>query len=561
MQVTTGKPLTLTAALFLLIGALTLALTLTLTLLGGRTAGQQILIDQGRYLASTAARLADLVDQSIAERGLDVLKLSRSRALARSTTSQSAVRAELQALRTTFPQFAWIGLTTPTGIVRVATGGLLEGIDVSGRPWFQRSLSQPYIGDLHDAKLLATLLDHDRSRPLRFVDVCAPVHDASGELIGVLGAHLYADWIRELIDAFLARIPRASRLQIVILNSDRDIIFGGEHPLAQHIRRLAPAPGTGAQKSGFIAHRDDVDAAGYTGYAVIDGFQDFHGLDWMVLVHQTRSELLAPVRKVQRRMALSGLMCGLLFLALGYGLARSASLPMKRLSESVGGARNIRDLANMPEQRGYAELAEFTTTLREMADRLLEGERELRIHRSLRELQQATIRDLETTANTDALTGVPNRRAFDRLLQSALEAASPEFPVTVALFDLDHFKRINDEFGHPGGDKVLQAVANHINSAVRSSDSFARVGGEEFALIYPATDAETAVTLVERVRSEIAAIPIAIDGHEQRVTASFGVTTTGDPAIEPATLLRHADRALYAAKSAGRNCVRIAVPK
>ncbi len=561
MRAMVGKPITLTAALFLLIGVLTLALTIMLTLLGGRTAGQQILVDQGRYLASTAARLADLVDQSIAERGLDILKLSRSRTLIRSGTTDAAIRSELHALQTTHPQFAWIGLITPEGRVKAATGRLLEGMDVSGRPWFSASQTQPHIGDVHDAMLLKTLLDDDRQRRLRFVDVGAPVYDGNGDLIAVLGSHLYADWIKELIDTFLSRIPHSSRLNIVILNSDREIIFGGDNPRAEAIRAVAPATGAMIQKSGFAAHPTDSSAAGYTGYAVIDGLQDFKGLDWMVLVHQTRSDLLTPVRDVQRSMAISGVICGLLFIAIGYVVARSASLPIKQLSETMAGARNIRDLANLPDERSYAELSEFASTLREMAERLVEGERELRVHRSLRELQQATIRELETTSNTDALTGIPNRRAFDHLLNSALVEATPEFPVTVALFDLDHFKRINDEFGHPGGDKVLQTVAAAINQNVRTSDSFSRVGGEEFALIYPITDATTGVTLVDRVRKEIAELPIEIDGRVLHVTASFGVTSTDDPDIDPAVLMRHADRALYAAKTAGRNCVRVAVEK
>ena len=169
----------------------------------------------------------------------------------------------------------------------------------------------------------------------------------------------------------------------------------------------------------------------------------------------------------------------------------------------------------------------------------------------------ANLRNLalsQTRALTDGLTGLPNRRSIDdtlkRLSAHAIRSASA---LCVVLFDLDHFKKINDLFGHEKGDEVLAAVAAVIDSGVRASDFAGRYGGEEFILLLPDTGRDSACVAADKLRQSIAAIKVA--GVSRPVTASFGVATLPDDATEPAFLVRAADRALYLAKARGRNRV------
>ncbi len=155
-------------------------------------------------------------------------------------------------------------------------------------------------------------------------------------------------------------------------------------------------------------------------------------------------------------------------------------------------------------------------------------------------------------AEEDALTGVANRRAFDLRLAEQVERATPESVFAVVMLDLDHFKRLNDLYGHPVGDVVLRWLGGVLRAAARRTDFVARYGGEEFVAILREADASDALAWADRLRRAIGAEPPR--GVPQTVTASLGVAVwrSGDSAGD---LVARADRALYEAKRAGRDRV------
>jgi diguanylate cyclase (GGDEF)-like protein/putative nucleotidyltransferase with HDIG domain len=170
---------------------------------------------------------------------------------------------------------------------------------------------------------------------------------------------------------------------------------------------------------------------------------------------------------------------------------------------------------------------------------------------TMRARVELLISRLYDTARTDALTSLANRRGFRELLDLELERARRgETEMTVLVGDLDRFKDVNDRSGHQVGDTALQRVARLLNEGKRQVDSAARVGGEEFALILPDSDAEDAFVLAERLRSALAG-EFAEDSVA--ITISFGLATYPEHGETAASLLRAADEALYAAKDSGRN--------
>jgi diguanylate cyclase (GGDEF)-like protein len=164
-----------------------------------------------------------------------------------------------------------------------------------------------------------------------------------------------------------------------------------------------------------------------------------------------------------------------------------------------------------------------------------------------------------TAAMVDPLTGISNRRAF---LQEAATIAerhcSNPKPATVLLFDLDHFKSINDRFGHAVGDRVLEIFTATTGKLLRGSDPFGRLGGEEFAVLMHDVPVEQARTTAERIRQSFALVAHQLDGHEIEATVSIGLAHCDGPALEVGDLLAQADRALYLAKENGRNRVEVA---
>ncbi|MDB5685568.1 MAG: hypothetical protein JWR77_157, partial [Rhizorhabdus sp.] len=162
---------------------------------------------------------------------------------------------------------------------------------------------------------------------------------------------------------------------------------------------------------------------------------------------------------------------------------------------------------------------------------------------------------LHHLAMTDTLTGCLNRRHFMERACDLIESARRDAtPLSLAVLDLDDFKRVNDSCGHPGGDAVLAMAGHIIHGYVRSTDLAGRIGGEEFALLMPHTSAAGAGMLADRLREAIGAGSIEIDGLNVGITASMGVTELCHNE-DFDSLYARADAALYAAKEAGRNRV------
>jgi len=177
-------------------------------------------------------------------------------------------------------------------------------------------------------------------------------------------------------------------------------------------------------------------------------------------------------------------------------------------------------------------------------------------YKRLYESEQARSRALDAelslvaeVARTDALTGVANRRSYDTQIGLMLETAKHRrSPLSLVIFDLDFFKRVNDQFGHPEGDLLLQAFAGVLKVSARDDDLVARVGGEEFVLVLPGAGPADALMVASRVQEKMRQAGL-------RTTASGGIACFPDDGLTPADLYRVADQALYAAKHAGRNRV------
>lgn len=177
------------------------------------------------------------------------------------------------------------------------------------------------------------------------------------------------------------------------------------------------------------------------------------------------------------------------------------------------------------------------------------------------ELTQAK-RQAEALAHTDELTGLNNRRAFFSMGQQAIRQGLRAGTCTsLVTFDIDHFKQINDSFGHAAGDNVLAAISAAVVPLIREADILARIGGEEFAVLLPATGEEQAQRLAERLRSAIEDLQLPVIQGALRCTASFGLASSIDSSQDLDALLSIADHAMYRAKQGGRNRIEGANPR
>jgi diguanylate cyclase (GGDEF)-like protein len=238
-----------------------------------------------------------------------------------------------------------------------------------------------------------------------------------------------------------------------------------------------------------------------------------------------------------------------LILALRYGQQRQDTFDAQELALSL--------------ERKTRSTQEKTLDLQKSAKLELEysvQERTLELQIALRELSE-TNRELEEKNTLDALTGIRNRRYFDKKYTAEVRRSRRErTEFSVVMIDIDHFKRVNDEYGHLVGDECIKFVANTLQNALkRPSDDVCRYGGEEFALILPSTDLEGAHCLVEQLRRDIQDRPVVAAGQTVTLSISAGIASAiVDPTQAEDALLAFADQQLYLAKNTGRNRVQAA---
>src|SRR5476649_1903411 len=242
----------------------------------------------------------------------------------RDANSPAEIRQLLENLQKTFPDYAWIGLAYPDGSIYAGTQGLLEGVDVSARPWFKGGQQQLYAGDYHPATLLGKQLPPSAD-PWRFVDVAAPVHRSNGSYRGVLCVHMSWGWARRLAKTMLAPATQQYAAEFIVVRGDGTVMLG---PPGMEEQKIALASLTRAQagQPGALTERWPDGRNYLTGYSQTGSSGDPTSLKWSILVRQPEAVAMAGARALERQILLLGAVLGL-------ALALAAALLADRKSE------------------------------------------------------------------------------------------------------------------------------------------------------------------------------------------------------------------------------------
>lgn len=520
-------------------------------------------------LAEQAVAMADRLDRDMATRYHEIGTLADLEPLRGVWQGDPTVlRGVLDRLQASYPDYAWIGYSTLDGKVVAATKGMLEGLSVAQRPWFIAATTKPFVGDVHEALLLAKLLGpRTDSEPFRFVDVAYPVRDAGGKIIGVIGAHLSWDWASEVRRAILATNSQFSTADISILDGSGRVLLGnGMNTVMLSPEQIAAirAKGSGV---GLAYGKDS--AQWLTGYAASTGYRDYPGLNWIVVARLPISVANAPVNDLVGSILLIGAVLGLIGILVTYWLAGRLARPILVITAEADRIGREAGAGTLPRVGGASEVVQLSRALRSLLRRIGMAEQRLSVAERDAEQQAVATRELSLDierlrrlSETDPLTGLLNRRAFLAAAERQVAYARRyDRALAVVVADIDHFKQVNDSHGHATGDAVIRAVAERLQTAARDTDLVARFGGEEFVVLLMESDVAAAVSYAERTRGLISAVPVATEsGAQVRVTISLGCTilNTADRDVQDA--IDRADDALYGAKAAGRNRVRVSLP-
>ncbi len=351
---------------------LSMALTAALTWLIGDRASEQLRSAIGVNLAELAAQTASRLDRSMYERHREVRLMSVRLS---DVNDPQRVRRELDALQASYPLYSWIGLTDAQGTVRTATQGLLEGVDVSSRPWFFNAQRGQAMGDVHDAVLLARLIGREGEDLPRFVDIAFTIPQPDGSTRGVLGAHLNWSWARDVERAIFQPLNPTRAITPLIVSKDDRVLLGPPDLLGTTLQLPSLREAAG-KASGHTEERWPDGRRYLVGYARDRGLDDYPGMGWRVLVRQPLDEAYSPASALQRQLLIAGLVGALVFSVLGWVVARWIARPLRALTTS---AKLLREgqAVRVPLSKHYEEVAELGHAFNALVFRLQANELQL----------------------------------------------------------------------------------------------------------------------------------------------------------------------------------------
>lgn len=492
----------------------------------------------GRSLGETAKGLAERLDADMRARTARAAILGSLEALQDPRSAQRLVDEIL----TRDPSTAWVGVTDAQGTVVAASGGILVGQSVAQRPVFQRAQDGMFVGDVHDAVLLAKLLPNPSGEPMKFVDVSVPLKGPAGKTVGVLAFHYSWSWARDVVGALLDMVRNRTGTEVLVMAVNGTALLGPDgtmgKPLVFDGLEAVRARGDGWEVARWPDGREYL-----LGFSRGAAGQDVSDLGWTVIVRQPVEHAFAPAQEMRLHILLSGFVFAGIFGALGWLAAGWIARPLRLIATEAERMRAGEPGAAIPEiTRGAKEIGTLSRALRELVTSLTAS--------------KAALARMEDIAYQDRLTALPNRRFFEQYLDVALSRARAEMGHVAALYiDLDGFKPVNDRLGHDAGDEVLRQVGVRLASSLRGDDVVARIGGDEFAAILVSSGCSGLANLDEVTARIIAAVNevVVVQGQPVRVGCSIGVALWPLDGPDLSSVLKHADEALYEAKRRGKN--------
>jgi diguanylate cyclase (GGDEF)-like protein len=519
----------------------------------GREEAKRLISREMIQISETTSDRMDRHFQSVFHRvrsytHFDVIRSSVS-------TDPKKLRPSFDRLNASFPDFSWLAFVSREGIVISASDGYREGENVAEEAWFLKGLQGPAIEDAPDFVALDEAVRNGKDVAISFVKFAFPVFNYSNELAGVLVASIHWREIEEIRSAM-----ERNGDEIVVVTRAGEVLLGSKE-IRSHYPSALMADLRRAKHDVFV---DSATKGEFlSGYSLMDGHREFSGMGWGVIARRNSEVAFAATRQMFWTIVGIGTVVAIFGILVAGMIANRVSWPIHALTKAADRIGRDNGVTSLPRLRGSSEVIHLSTSLRSLLLRIgfverMTQEAEAKAAEEAKKFA-SDIASLRKLAETDPLTNLLNRRAFMDAAADAMRYYQRYGrAIATLVVDIDHFKQVNDDHGHAAGDAVIRRIGELIAQTLRETDKVARFGGEEFVVLLREVSEHDAHELAERIRLVIAESHTAFDGKDLAVTVSIGCAaiTGHDRDIEE--LIERADRALYAAKAAGRNCIRLA---
>lgn len=492
----------------------------------------------GRQLADLSYQMVERLDRDMANRARMLDVLGSLNAL-RDPKDPQQIRVLLDRMKTQFKSVAWTGYMDPSGQVLASTDGLLQGANIAQRPVFSEGLKGRFVGDVHEAVLLAKLLPNPTGEAMKFVDISLPITGTDERtVVGVLGTHLSWAWAEEVRTSLMLPQQDRDEVEFFVLAKDGTVLLGPRESIGQDLDLpvVNKPTDTGWAVQAWPDQRDYL-----TAYARSQGNGDYQGLGWVVVARQPLDVAYAPAYEMRRDTLKWGAILALLCGFVGWLVAALYTRPLRDIAQAADRISSGQ-IAVIPEVGGSSEIHSLSRSIRNMVENLTQ--------------QEYQLGEMESLAHHDALTGLPNRNALGKYLHYAQQRNRSEQDCLALLYvDLDGFKPVNDRYGHAAGDLLLKEVAVRLRGCLREGDLVARLGGDEFVMalqVHREHARPQSAQIASRVLNSLRE-PVVLAEGVVTVGCSIGGALWPQDSFEMSAVMELADQALYRAKAAGRN--------
>lgn len=362
-----------------LLGIIVFAGSLFAGLIIAQTSSNQLETDIGHSFADLAYQMTDKLDRGMFERYHDIQILSTLEPLRNPDIPILQKRELLEKLQASYSEYAWIGVTNKQGKVLASTNKLLEGKDVNSRPWFKQAQHSPYIGDVHEAKLLAKLLPNTTEEPLRFVDISVPIIDSQGNYQGVLGVHLSWTWAQEIRESLLGWLWQSRQIEMLILNQKGEILLAPpKFPLTKNLGKQPSVKAALQGQNNYLVENWSDGKAYITGFNRSRGYRQYQGLGWIVLVRQPVNIAFAPIQTLQRNLFFWSFVGAIILAELVWLVTDWIINPILAIASAADTICQGNTYVKLPTFKGNDEIAQLSKTLKHLICQLQQREQHYR---------------------------------------------------------------------------------------------------------------------------------------------------------------------------------------
>lgn len=331
----------------------------------------------GFGLGELAQQAADKLDRGMFERYREVGLLARRIADLGPQATLESQRRLLDDAHRSYGYYSWMGIATVDGKVQVAARGLLEGANVAARPWFTNAMDGIHIGDVHEALLLAKLLPSVDGEPQRFVDVAFPVEAPDGRPRAVLGAHLSWQWARDVERSVNEPIQDGRQVDALIVDTKGLVLLGPPGLQGTTIDTASLRRARGERGIGYVLECWSDGKEYLVGYSQTEGYADYPGLGWTVLLRQEAGNAYAPVHRLGQYALWTGVALAVLFSIAGALVANWITHPIKNLQAYADRIHRGSSASLVPDEHSYDEVRSLASALNTLLADLVRRGREL----------------------------------------------------------------------------------------------------------------------------------------------------------------------------------------